>query len=309
MKNDALLNSQCPHCFRFVDNHQTNNRGVSNLLHSEEYFNFYGRICNNCKKYIKPTLKPKIVIENEKKLKQLQEQVRNQLREQYKRRCLMAIDQAHVNLQFKYVSDEIQGVEFLIKYYQSNGVDMVSLSEDGENWSDLPASLFMETTDFIKRNSQLPSGVANSHPYPHSLQSPPGVRNSPVQNFSQPPSPQQQVNLPEKRRLPIPNVNASTASSGTNQPSDTNQAEDLYVHGQKEPANMEPLQSLGGLSSYVSHGPEVDSEVGEEPIIDRPTFRSEREPATDQEAIAMAKAVEQQRASMGGKAGIKRKED
>ena len=230
--------SDCPKCHSFVKDH-SNRPGSYKIATQELYPNLYGRICPRCKSYVPSRYKPRFVIENEEKLKLLQEEVREHIRAQAARRKQMAIDQAHVNMEFKYVADNIEGVEFFVRYHHIGEHPTISLSEDGNEWSPLPASLFYEVIDFIQQNSFGPSAAQQQPPAPPPQQPPPfNVRpmsQAPAMARyatapQQPQQPQYQQPAPPPRQsgLPMPQINGQHPT---------------VAAGMMPAANMEPLQS------------------------------------------------------------------
>ena len=297
-----MRGSVCPHCGGLaVLDKEINERAEAGIA-CKKYPNLFGRVCLDCCKFSPPERKPYFVRKNEEKLKLCQQQVRDHLRAQAQRRRQMAIDQAHVNLDFKYVSDEITDLEFFVRYHQVAGHPTISLSEDGETWSDLPASLFSEVMDFIRQNSHPAQHVTPSKP---SFQVPQWHQhttpNSVNHRVAHPPP---QNDLPTQRNHSLP-------KPSTRLPLPQIDGESLTPNSFREPADMEPLQSLAGISSLVSHGPV--NHLGDEAVAnvatDRPVIRSNREPQTDEEAIEQAKAAESQRSAMGGGPTVKRKND
>jgi len=75
----------------------------------------------------------------------------------------ISTDNRHVNIEFVYEKD---GESIWVKYHNTDMGPTISISDDGKEWFNLPASLFSETTDFLRNEH----GVLGGTPKPSTKQ-------------------------------------------------------------------------------------------------------------------------------------------
>jgi|TARA_Y100000310_G_scaffold183047_1_gene183135 hypothetical protein len=137
---------------------------------------------------------------------------------------MISDDSKQFNVEFKYESN---GVIIWIKYHNTDMGQTISLSLDKKQWFEFPATLFSETTDYLRQNYSLLGGdkavtqqVIPQHQVTHS------------QSKAQP-KPQPKSQSQSQSQLPVPDIDVPDEEEVVEVP---------------ELANIEPIQSLHALA-------------------------------------------------------------
>jgi len=68
----------------------------------------------------------------------------------------IASDNNYVTIEFQYTAAEDSQIQMRVKFHYVDGSPTISLSQNDQNWLDLPASLFPDVTDHLRQQGLLP---------------------------------------------------------------------------------------------------------------------------------------------------------
>lgn len=146
----------------------------------------------------------------------------------------ISTDNTNVTIEFKWVSEYDPNFVLHVKHHHVNGLPVVSLSEDGQEWSDLPASLFTEVTQFLHAQKL-------SQPAPSSPRPPANIPSHPQPSVMP-------TGTPGQVAVALQDPGASQHSLGSKLPKPMIQRK-VDEHGTVEPmpvSDVQPLQTFSG---------------------------------------------------------------
>jgi hypothetical protein len=175
-------------------------------------------------------------------------------------------DKANVTIEFQWESDT-DDTNLNVKYHVLNGIPTVSVeSEDETAWFNFPALFFTEVTQFIvsqkiiSNTSSKQSKSIRTTVLPQSDGSAAVLLDDPPVDLEPDPSPAANV-------LPVPNIQRKSDENGNLEPI-------LDI------ADMNPLESLGGIESIVTKPKTKSKSTRKKPPVekyDRPVIRGANE--------------------------------
>ena len=224
--------------------------------------NIYGHVCPYCHTNIPPLKKPEFITRNENQLNLLRATARQLLRETLENRSNnmpISHDNANITIEFTWQSDD-DATQLHVKHHVVDGNPIISVSDNGTDWYNFPATFFREVTDFLNQQRI-------SKPVVAAKQFRSGASNAPAieRNLAQ------SKHSYGNSSLPVPQIGASE--------------ENQYVG--IELADTEPLESFGGLEK-IAEGVSVArpkhkvastkrKKQIEEEVITRPVIRGATE--------------------------------
>lgn len=175
----------------------------------------------------------------------------------------MAISQnTNVIVEFTWVCDENPELSYKVKTHIVDGLQTISLSEDGQNWYNLPASLFVEVVNALGQIRQMRTTPAPQQRRAYNQGQFPGLMGQAL--VQEQLAPAAQV---AQHGLPLPNISRTMDSHGTLEP--------MAV------AEINPLENFSNLGMLVapsgrSMRKQRQAEATEE-VINRPVIRGANE--------------------------------
>jgi hypothetical protein len=184
----------------------------------------------------------------------------------------MSIEQdTNVIVEFSWVCDENPDVRYKVKTHIVNGIQTVSLSEDGESWFNLPASFFFELVQTLTQYRQYHQSRV------------PATRAPQFRSGSMPTGNVMPANGGFVMQDPLPQA-AQVSQFGLPLPTPTRK---MDSQGTLEPmavVDMNPLQNFSNIEMLVSRNPHSQQPVGggvrrqrqsaaSEEIVNRPVIR------------------------------------
>jgi hypothetical protein len=186
----------------------------------------------------------------------------------------ISTQQAQVTIEFKYESSDAQGVNLVVKYHFLDNTPYVSISQDGNEFIDLPASFFSETVDFLRQQ-----GVLDSNQSQAFLGPPPGL-------------------VAPQRQAP------AVASTGGFQPTlITRPSAQQPAQAAQAAQAMQPLESLSNLGGM----PNLMAGVGQQQPVIVPPPQQEELPAEAYARPVIRGATEAESGALRGTGGSGKK--